>query len=151
MQEQQIAEIAMSIRNYSNKHDWKLFEFECENLAIVLYNLGYRKLPEDSVVLSREEHEMHITQYKNLEIKYRNLSDNYRLCKDANETIKQFAVKARKEAAKEFAEKLKERLCKECSGCYIPNCFETPTDEFAYNAKEVERAIDELSKEYGLE
>lgn len=48
---------------------------------------------------------------------------------------------------KEFAEKLKERLCEECSGFYIPNCFETPTDEFAYNAKEVEKIIDKLLKE----
>lgn len=45
----------------------------------------------------------------------------------------------KKQAVKEYAEKLKERLCEECSGCYIPNCFETPTDEFAYNAKEVEK------------
>lgn len=53
-----------------------------------------------------------------------------------------------KQAVKEFVEKLKERLCKECSGCYIPNCFESPTDEFAYNAKEVEKIIDELLKDY---
>lgn len=52
----------------------------------------------------------------------------------------------KKQDVKEFAEKLKERLCEECSGCYIPNCFETPTDEFAYNAKEVEKIIDELLK-----
>lgn len=46
------------------------------------------KLPENSVVLSREEYEMLANQYKNLEIKYSNLCDNYRLCKDANETLK---------------------------------------------------------------
>ena len=34
------------------------------------------KLPKDSVVLSREEHEMLANQYKNLEIKYSNLCDN---------------------------------------------------------------------------
>lgn len=50
-------------------------------------------------------------------------------------------------ALKEFTEKLKNRLCEECSGCYIPNCFETPTNEFAYNAKEVEKIMDELLKE----
>ena len=33
------------------------------------------KLPIDSVVLSREEHEMLANQYKNLEIKYSNLCD----------------------------------------------------------------------------
>lgn len=56
----------------------------------------------------------------------------------------------KKQAVKEFAEKLKERLSK-CSGCYIPNCFESPTDEFAYNAKEVEKIIDKLLKEYEVE
>lgn len=47
-------------------------------------------------------------------------------------------------SAKEFAEKLKEKL----EDCYIPYCFETPIDEFAYNAKEVEKIITELLKEY---
>lgn len=55
--EQQIEEIATAISNYADKYDWELFKFECENLAIVLHNLGYSKLPEDSVVLSREEYE----------------------------------------------------------------------------------------------
>lgn len=50
------------------------------------------------------------------------------------------------EAVKEFAEKLKNGLSN-CSGCYIPDCFERATDEFAYNSKEVEKIIDELLKE----
>lgn len=79
-----------------------LDEVDIKAIARELYEQDYRKLPKDSVVLSKEEYEMHITQYKNLEIKYSNLSDNYRLCKDANETIKQFAVIARKETAKEI-------------------------------------------------
>lgn len=47
----------------------------------------------------------------------------------------------------EFAEKLKNKLS-DCSGCYIPNCFETPTDEFAYAEKDLLNLIDELLKEY---
>ena len=74
----------------------------CKNDAELLYNAGYRKLPEDSVVLSKEEYEMLANQYKNLEIKYSNLCDNYRLCKDANETLKQNVIIARKETAKEI-------------------------------------------------
>ena len=52
-----------------------------------------------------------------------------------------------KQAVKEFAEKLKNRLSN-CSGCYIPDCFESPTNEFAYNATEAKKIIDELLKEY---
>lgn len=60
------------------------------------------KLPKDSVVLSREEYEMLANQYKNLEIKYSNLCDNYRLCKDANKTLKQNIITTRKETAKKI-------------------------------------------------
>lgn len=60
------------------------------------------KLPKDSVVLSREEYEMLANQYKNLEIKYSNLCDNYRLCKDANETLKQNVINTRKETAEKY-------------------------------------------------
>lgn len=52
-----------------------------------------------SVVISREEYEMLANKYKNLEIKYSNLCDKYRLCKDANETLKQNVITARKETA----------------------------------------------------
>lgn len=64
------------------------------------------KLPKDSVVLSAEEYEMLVNQYKNLEIKYSNLCDNYRLCKDANETLKQNIIITRKEAVEKFAKDL---------------------------------------------
>lgn len=57
---------------------------------------------EDSVVLSREEYETLANRYKNLEIKYSHLCDNYRLCKDANETLKQNVIAARKETAEKI-------------------------------------------------
>lgn len=56
--------------------------------------------------------------------------------------LKQYKV----QAVKEFAEKLKNGLSN-YSWCYIPDCFESPTNEFAYNSKEVEKIIDELLKE----
>ena len=57
---------------------------------------------EDSVVLSREEYEMLANKYKNLEIKYSNLCDNYILCKKANETLKQNVITARRETAEKI-------------------------------------------------
>lgn len=57
---------------------------------------------EDNVVLSREEYETLANRYKNLEIKYSHLCGNYRLCKDANETLKQNVIAARKETAKKI-------------------------------------------------
>lgn len=57
---------------------------------------------EDNVVLSREEYETLANRYKNLEIKYSHLCDNYRLCKDANETLKQNVIAAHKETAEKI-------------------------------------------------
>lgn len=79
-------------------------------VAEALYNAGYRKLPKDSVVLSREEYELLANKYKNLEIKYSNLCDNYRLCKDANETLKQHIIVT----CKKTAEKILKDLVKNC-------------------------------------
>lgn len=126
---EQIAEMAHSI--YNNE----LVDISCyeaDKIAEMFIEQGYQKIDKDSVVLSKKEYEMRITQYKNLEIKYSNLSDNYKLCKDANETIKQFAVIARKEAVKEFAEKVKEKA-------YIDNYFQEVV---------LKNKIDELLKEY---
>ena len=79
-------------------------EDNCEIPLITDYLIeqGYQKLPKDSVVLTKEEYEMLANQYKNLEIKYSNLCDNYRLCKDANETLKQNIIITRKETAEKI-------------------------------------------------
>ena len=53
---------------------------------------------------------------------------------------------AKEKLLKQFAERLKEKL-ENCSGCYIPDCFESPTNEFAYSAIEVSNAIDETLEE----
>ena len=50
----------------------------------------------------------------------------------------------------QFAERLKEKI-ENCSGCYIPDCFESPTNEFAYSAIEVSNAIDETLNEFDVE
>lgn len=64
-----------------------------DDIAEALYDVGYRKVPDDV----RELIDMlaeGANKYKNLEIKYSNLCDNYRLCKDANETLKQNVINA---------------------------------------------------------
>ena len=92
--EQELIEEMVSIMAASNNQFVDVPIEIMPNVAEALYNAGYRKLPKDSVVLSREEYEMLANKYKNLEIKYSNLCDNYRLCKDANETLKQNAAKS---------------------------------------------------------
>lgn len=44
--QEQIEEMAKFISNYADKHDWELHEPELEDLAIELYNAGYRKIDE---------------------------------------------------------------------------------------------------------
>ena len=64
-----------------------------DDIAEALYDVGYRKVPDDV----RELIDMlaeGANKYKNLEIKYSNLCDKYRLCKDANETLKQNVINA---------------------------------------------------------
>lgn len=79
-------------------------------VATVIYDNNYRKITEDSVVLSKEEYEQHANEYRNLSIKYEQVFDKYRLCKDANEKLKQKAISARKETAKEILKELYNRL-----------------------------------------
>ena len=72
---------------------------------------------------------------------YRKIDDDCAVITKAE--LKQYKV----QAVKEFAEKLKSGLVN-CTGCYIPDCFESPTDEFAYSEKDLLKLIDELLKEY---
>ena len=72
------------------------------DFAEFLYDEGVRKINKNTVVLTEIEYEMLANQYKALDIKYTNLSDNYRLCKDANETLKHNVIIVRNETAKEI-------------------------------------------------
>ena len=109
-EQKQIEEIAKDINNtWCLKPNGDIFAIneklnknDIEMLAHQLVLEGYRKLPEDSVVLSKEKYGMLVNQYKNLEIKYSNLSDNYRLCKDANETLKQNIIITRNETVEKI-------------------------------------------------
>ena len=53
LKEKQIEEISKILDLYSGSHSYN----KAYNIANALYLMGYRKLPEDSVVLSREEYE----------------------------------------------------------------------------------------------
>ena len=81
-----------------------------DDIAEALYDVGYRKVPDDV----RELIDMlaeGANKYKNLEIKYSNLCDKYRLCKDANETLKQNVINAGRQKVdrlEEENERLKE-------------------------------------------
>lgn len=72
---------------------------------------------------------------------YRKIDDDCAVITKAE--LKQYKV----QEVKEFAEKVKSGLGN-CTGCYIPNCFESPTDEFAYSEKDLLNLIDKLLKEY---
>lgn len=52
---QQIEEMATKLSNSNARNSLNLWESEVDLLAIDLYNAGYRKVPEDAVVLTREE------------------------------------------------------------------------------------------------
>lgn len=93
-----------------------------------------------SVVISREEYEMLANKYKNLEIKYSNLFDKYRLCKDANETLKQNVITARKETAEALYNashcKVDEiQQLKEENACLLKICEEKFTFDTTQNKK----------------
>ncbi len=105
------------------------------------------KLPENSVVLSGEEYEMLVNQYKNLEIKYSNLCDNYRLCKDANETLKQNIIITRKEIAEEFYDKVNENICV----FQLENKNQEFTDGYAQAIADICGRLDQVAKQFGVE
>lgn len=77
--------------------------------AEALYNAGYRKLPEDSVVLSREEHEILV---KTAQGKIGNMkaTDFLKACISSGFMVEAVSTKEQvKQAVKEFAEKFKEK------------------------------------------
>lgn len=88
--EQQIVEFQNDILD-------NLFNGSTYKLAEALYNAGYRKLPEDSVVLSREEHEILVKTAQG------KIGSGFMV--EAVSTKEQV-----KQAIKEFAEKLKKRM-----------------------------------------
>lgn len=77
----------------ANPKGQHLYGEQRRQIAVALYDVGYRKVPDDIKELIDMLSEG-ANKYKNLEIKYSHLCDNYRLCKDANETLKQNVINA---------------------------------------------------------
>lgn len=73
--------------------------YRCMNIAKTIYNAGYRKIPEDSVVLSREE--------------YKRLLDN--AIRVDMEYLDHELAKTRKKTAKEILQRLYDK-CYEVQG-----------------------------------
>ena len=93
--------------------------------AEVLYKLGYRKIPEGSVVLTREEHQKYLA-YKIIEPQIRGCLDRERelekrLQEIAGEFAKEYLAvseQTRKETAEKFAERVKEETDHGISAIY---------------------------------
>ena len=122
--EQQIEEMATAISNYADKYDWELFEFECENLAIVLHNLGYQKIDEFAECRN-------CTAWSGTDCTRNPYTQG--CLKDENNIKRQ--------AVKEFAEKLKKIVFEQ------GNPYNVPYEEFS-QANVLFMVIDELLKEY---
>lgn len=114
-----------------SKCDFKQGMCNAYRHAEALYNAGYRKIPENAVVLTKEE--------------YIDLSRNY---------VTEQIEKTRKETAKEILQKMKEKckelenkfshICKSQKECLMETCrYE--------GVLAVKREVYELAKEYGVE
>ena len=117
-EEEQHAEMTTVISNYAKKHDWGLFEFECENLAFALQKLGYRNVFDSEAKLQ----ETNIKYYNEVKDLRRKLADTESEKKWLSEklgqallsidTVKEMNAMCNideqmEQAVKEFAEKLK--------------------------------------------
>ena len=111
-------------------------EVQDKDISDFVKDINYiRSYLQDSVVLSREEYEMLINQYKNLEIKYSNLCDNYRLCKDANETLKQNIIIIRNETVEKI----------------LRDLYSEATSNVSETVELTTFQIEQLAKQFGVE
>lgn len=127
------------IEEFQNDIIDNLFNGGTYKLAEALYNAGYRKLPEDSVVLSREEHEILV---KTAQGKIGNMkaTDLLKACISSGFMVEAVSTKEQvKQAVKEFAEKLKKKVHN-----YYPSIDSYCTSKHVILVKD----IDELLKEY---
>lgn len=132
-------ETIKDIQNIINANCWTISEHFASNVANALYNAGYRKVPVDSVVLSREEHEMLV---KTAQGKIGNMkaTEFLKACISSGVMVKAVSTKEQvKQAVKEFAEEIKP---------YIKGLAVGMDGEMLYVLDETIDKIDELLKEY---
>lgn len=113
-----------------------LDEVDIKGIAREPYGKGCRIVPDDAVVLTKEEYEslrQSLTQTTNRECE---LADRARALLHECDVLKVDLEKARKETAREFAEKIKEKYGH--YWCYL----------YKKDLKQLRAIIDELLKEY---
>ena len=125
-------------------------------IARIYYNAGYRKLPEDSVVLSREEYEKGIIERESMRNQITELfNDREQACKETAEKIlllrgyitKQFHKyhDVRDNAEYEY------KKCKEEIGKEILNNTWHRADAIMFILEDIATEFDKLIKSYGVE
>ena len=138
--QKEIEEMAKDLKNCLPS-DWfwlKTVDADAYLVAKHFYNLGYQNC-QDKVVLDKEEHIALINEFNALQHKYNDICDRYRLCKDENETIKQYAVMTRQETAKEIIEMLVPP-CEACDENWHKGCLCLRTT-----------IAEKIAKQYGVE
>ena len=106
MDKQMIEEMAQCKNEYGFICCDCVYRKSCErySLAEELYNAGYRKIPEGSVVLTREEHQKYLA--------FKLIEPQVRGCLDRERELEKRLETAIKETAEKFAERLKLSLDK---------------------------------------
>lgn len=125
------------IEEFQNDIIDNLFNGGTYGLAEALYNAGYRKLPEDSVVLSREE-------LKRLETNYKiGLGKSQSWCKSLKNRIEElekenFKLKVDNEVLKEEKEQFENDVCNyEMNLQHLPRELENKSKETAEKIFEI--------------
>lgn len=130
-EKEMIEEMARVIENCTDITD----EDYCDNItcdkcrARILYNIGYRKIPKDSVVLSREEYNETLEQFRQEII-----------------TLSQELVNSRKETVEKFAKMVYATLTNRKVWVDMHNWW--------LEGKEcppLKKILNELSKQFGVE
>ena len=127
--QKQIEEMAKVIHN-SNEHryaDWIDYTNADLSTALKLYNAGYRKIPENAVVLTNEK--LELGEYKD-EVQVMNMT---------RQTYDAILAQARKETAEKFAERAKGFI----------NKHKSPVggNDFVVNVEQLISGIDQICKE----
>nr|DAD76284.1 MAG TPA: hypothetical protein [Siphoviridae sp. cttDR14] len=146
--EQQIKEMLLDVPQKIVAYDGNpagqhLYGEQRQEIAEALYNAGYRNPPEDSVVLSREEHEILV---KTAQGKIGNMkaTDFLKACISSGVMVEAVSTKEQvKQAVKEFASKLKDEAVD-----FLYSATVDGHPGFDIHISELCHMIDELLKEF---
>ena len=114
---------------------------DIESIAKELYEQGYRKLPKDSVVLTREELQENYVS-KTL---YEQLQKVSLARKEQIDKLSKKLIEARKETAEKFVKKVKKLLKK------VDIIVDGDEGLVGYEESAVDKGLTELAKQFGVE